>query len=257
MSRHNIAGRRYTVSTPGRRLNSRHARAGIARAQAIANITELPKLCAGCSRSIEMGCHEARHGFFHRIFNCLMPLLALLSVIEEHNDNGTCVFGMGGAWGVLDFVAPLLADVLPPTCFRRIECSRCAGEPGVCMAKLSERGLTVRRHFASSPLNSSNPHPTGGWDAQALLHRWLGRRAWPFPADNIGMMPLERRGVVLVSRPSPPRIFVPGLEGAFVAALRNATGRDVRVYRGNETVAQTVTPQLMSRTPPADPNRRR
>ena len=102
------------VSTPGRRrLNSRHALAGVARAQAIANISELPKLCAGCRRGIEMGCHEARHGFFHRIFNCLMPLLALLPVLEEHADNGTCVFGMGGAWGVLDFVAPLLADALP------------------------------------------------------------------------------------------------------------------------------------------------
>ena len=135
-------------------------------------------------------------------------------------------------------------QVLPPThTFRRIECSRCAGDPGVCMAKLSERGLTERRAFASSPLNASDPHPTGGRDAQTLLHRWLGRRAWPFPADNsIGTyMPLERRGVVLVSRPSPPRMFVPGLEAAFIAALRNATGRDVRVYYGNETVAQTVT----------------
>ena len=65
---------------------------------AIANMTELPKLCANCNRSIQMGCHDAKHGFFHRIFNCLMPMLALLPVIEEHNE--TCVFGIGGSWGV-------------------------------------------------------------------------------------------------------------------------------------------------------------
>jgi len=72
-------------------------------------------------------------------------------------------------------------------------------------------------------------------------------------------MALERRAVVLVSRPSPPRMFVPGLEAAFLAALRNATGRDVRVYYGNETVAQTVTDAARhaavsyTTTPPADP----
>ena len=223
------------TAAPGRRLNSRHALAAEARSRAIANMTALPKLCAHCNHSIQLGCHDAKHGFFHRIFNCLMPMLALLPVLEEHN--GTCVFGMAGNWGILEFVRPLLDDVLPPAqTWREIQCARCSGDPGICMAMLSERGIMEQRVFANSPLNFSNKHPTGGWDAQALLDRWIGRRPWPFGAD-LGM---ERRAVVLVSRASPPRKFVPGLVGAFVSALRNATGRDVHVYLGNETVAQTV-----------------
>lgn len=156
--------------------------------------------------------------------------------IEQHN--GTCVFGMGGAWGVLDFIRPLLADVVPSShAFHRLECARCGGEHQLCMAKLGQRGIlsSARFHNGSSNfLAGSAMRPDG---PQGLLRRWLAHRPWPFGAS----LGLERRAVVLVSRPSPPRKFVPGLEDDLADALRNATGRPVYVYRGNESVAQTVS----------------
>ena len=100
----------------------------------------LPRMCANCTQelSLSMVCHPAKHGFFHRIFNCLMPMLAMLPIVERNQ--GACLFGMSGAWGVLDFVQPLLADVVPPNHpWRVIGGMRFGGDAGVCMGRLLPR----------------------------------------------------------------------------------------------------------------------
>lgn len=113
--------------------------------EAIANASlsgaPLPRQCANCTHelSLSMVCHPAKHGFFHRIFNCLMPMLAMLPIVERNR--GACLFGMHGAWGVLDFVQPLLADVVPPNHpWRTIAGMRFGGDSGVCMGRLQPRG---------------------------------------------------------------------------------------------------------------------
>ena len=112
--------------------------------EAIANASlsgaPLPRQCANCTHelSLSMVCHPAKHGFFHRLFNCLMPMLAMLPIIELNR--GACLFGMHGAWGVLDFVQPLLADVVPPNHpWRTIAGVRFGGDSGVCMGRLQPR----------------------------------------------------------------------------------------------------------------------
>lgn len=51
---------------------------------------------------------------------------------------------------------------------------------------------------------------------------------------------MTRRAVVLVSRRSGARVFVPGLEHSLRVALSAHTRRDVYVYAGNESAAQTL-----------------
>ena len=130
--------------------------------EAIANASlsgaPLPRQCANCTHelSLSMVCHPAKHGFFHRIFNCLMPMLAMLPIVERNR--GACLFGMHGAWGVLDFVHPLLADVVPPHHpWRTIEGMRFGGDSGVCMGRLQPR-----RPEYDSGWNYSWPDGGGG-----------------------------------------------------------------------------------------------
>ena len=154
---------------------------------------------------------------------------------------------------------PLLADVVPPNHpWKVIAGMRFGGDAGVCMGRLLPR----HDNFGTG-WNYSWPEGAGGGGARAdyngtdylaggplpLLRRYLGRRAWPFPteashvaglASSSAASRMERRAVVLICRRSSGRVFVPGVEEQLVAALRASTGREVYVYRGNETVAQTV-----------------
>ena len=291
--------------------NSKTAAAAKKKAEAYANATgPLPKLCRDCTTSIHMGCHAAKHGFFHRIFNCLMPMIALLPAVEENDQ--ACLYGMGGGGGVLDFVRPILSDVISTShSWRTIMCSRCSGDAGMCSHRSNFSG--VPRQFAMesgwnyTSLSSGNFMATSGnatEGPQALLRRYLGRRAWPFFADPR----MERRAVVLIVRKGGGRVFAPGVEQqllqvppppwvepaglasprtaprgprafgsrgpgpacaswsagsaawrvpsavrlgqpprratalfcAAAQALQQATGREVYVYRGNESTAQTV-----------------
>ena len=195
--------------------NSKTAAAAKKKAEAYANATgPLPKLCRDCTTSIHMGCHAAKHGFFHRIFNCLMPMIALLPAVEENDQ--ACLYGMGGGGGVLDFVRPILSDVISTShSWRTIMCSRCSGDAGMCSHRSNFSG--VPRQFAMesgwnyTSLSSGNFMATSGnatEGPQALLRRYLGRRAWPFFADPR----MERRAVVLIVRKGGGRVFAPGVE---------------------------------------------
>ena len=82
-------------------------------------------------------------------------------------------------------------------------CSRCSGDAGMCSHRSNFSG--VPRQFAMesgwnyTSLSSGNFMATSGnatEGPQALLRRYLGRRAWPFFADPR----MERRAVVLIVR---------------------------------------------------------
>ena len=177
----------------------------------------LPRVCANCSTSLSLSmvCHPAKHGFFHRIFNCLMPMLAMLPIIEQNE--GACLFGMTGSWGVLDFVRPLLDDVVPASHpWRTILGMRISGEMGVCMGRLAPRKLEFRTGWNYSwpgegaTANGSPNYLAGG--PLPLLRRYLARRAWPFPTDQVDLSSMQRRAVVLICRSSSGRVFLPGVE---------------------------------------------
>ena len=180
----------------------------------------LPRQCANCTHelTLSMVCHPAKHGFFHRVFNCLMPMLAMLPIVERNQ--GACLFGMRGAWGVLDFVQPLLADVVPPNHpWRLIEGMRFGGDAGVCMGRLLPR----RPEFGTG-WNYSWPDGGGGTHPNYNGTDYLAGDLLPplrrYPAGlslglGLGLSPslslsLSRRPAAAASSvPRPSRVALP------------------------------------------------
>ena len=98
----------------------------------------LPRQCAGCSRLVDLRCHPASHGFFHRIYNCLLPMLLNLETVERHNNTPP---------GADRRVSPLRRALVPIFC---VHCSTPSHR--VCTPPVRHRvfGITPRPAAAAA-----------------------------------------------------------------------------------------------------------